>query len=43
MTVDRDEREPRPDAVNPELLAVVRIILVVGVLAIVLGVVNHFV
>ncbi|GAA1524306.1 hypothetical protein [Kribbella lupini] len=43
MTVDRDKPESRPDAVNPELLAVVRIILVVGVLALVLGVLNHFV
>ncbi|WP_020389232.1 hypothetical protein [Kribbella catacumbae] len=35
--------EPRPQEVNPELVAIVRIILVVGALAALLGVLNHVV
>ncbi|GAB2603887.1 hypothetical protein [Kribbella endophytica] len=43
MAVDRHHPRPQPEPANPELVAVVRIILVVGVLAVLLGVLNHFV
>jgi hypothetical protein len=43
MAVDHHHPRPRRDALDPELLAMVRIIVVVGVLAVLLGVLNHFV
>ncbi|GAB3826201.1 hypothetical protein [Kribbella italica] len=43
MAVDRHHPKPLPEPANPELVAIVRIILVVGFLALLLGVLNHFV
>jgi hypothetical protein len=43
MTVDRHPARLHREALDPELPAIVRIIVVVGVLAVLLGVLNHFV
>lgn len=43
MAIDRHHPSKRRTGVDPELVAIIRIVVVTGALAVLLGVLNHFV